>query len=361
MKKIIFNGEPFFKKEYYGISRHTYEILRELDRIIEPGRMMILSPKGGAAKLQLKNVRIKEIGKIYTKNDFLQKISRMIWKYIIFSFYCRFKRCITINTFTAWGYYFFDVISIYDCTAEKFYMQQLPLDEKKSWHDKLVNNQRKAIQRCKIILTDSISAKNDIVELYNVDHNRIKVIPCGWQHFDRINEDSSILGRLGLKDKGYFFSLGSRMPHKNIKWISYAARNNPQYIFVITGADAGYHNDEFEGAKLDNMIFTGYLSDEEIKGLMHHCKAFIQPSFYEGFGIPPMEAMSVGADCVVSSVASLPEIYKKSVWYINPYDYEHNNMDLIMSEVKENNEMILNEYSWKKSAELLLSVLDELQ
>ena len=87
---------------------------------------------------------------------------------------------------------------------------------------------------------------------------------------------------------------------------------DPQYFFVVTGA----------------------LSDEEIKALMRHCKASIQPSFYEGFGIPPMEAMSVGADCIVSNASSLPEVYKNSVWYIDPHDYDSIDLDKIMAQKK---------------------------
>ena len=163
-----------------------------------------------------------------------------------------------------------------------------------------------------------------------------------------------------LEGVDYFFSLGSRLPHKNIKWVTSAAKLHPQYKFVITGS-SGNRDLSFEGEIPENMIFTGYLKDEEIKSLMRHCKAFIQPSFYEGFGIPPMEAMSVGADCIVSTGGSLPEVYKDSVWYIDPYDYENIDLDEIMSRPKASNEFILDEYSWEKSARLLLDILRKIQ
>lgn len=109
---------------------------------------------------------------------------------------------------------------------------------------------------------------------------------------------------------------------------------DPQYFFVVTGAKQVVTDTSFEGDIPENMVFTGYLSDEEIKALMRHCKASIQPSFYEGFGIPPMEAMSVGADCIVSNASSLPEVYKNSVWYIDPHDYDSIDLDKIMAQKK---------------------------
>ena len=128
----------------------------------------------------------------------------------------------------------------------------------------------------------------------------------------------------------------------------------------MTGSKQGRNDTSFEGDIPQNMVFTGSLSDGEIKALMHYCKAFIQPSFYEGFGIPPMEAMSVGADCIVSNAGSLPEVYKDSVWYIDPYNYVDIDLDSIMSKTKGDNQLVLKEYSWEKSAKELIKVLREI-
>ena len=90
---------------------------------------------------------------------------------------------------------------------------------------------------------------------------------------------------------------------------------------------------------------------------MKKCKAFIHPSLYEGFGLPPLEAMSVGARCIVSNVSSLPEIYGRSVWYIDPYNYNEINLGKIMMEEIEDNTVVLNKYSWNKSAELFYKTI----
>ncbi len=93
--------------------------------------------------------------------------------------------------------------------------------------------------------------------------------------------------------------------------------------------------------------------------LYSDCKAFIFPSLYEGFGLPPLEAMAAGARVIVSNASCLPEIYGHSVCYIDPY-----NTDVELSELlalQKNNvqfkEDILNRYSWEKSAERLHKIM----
>ena len=358
MKKIVFNGIPFCSDELYGIARHTYEVLRELDKIVEPDTIEILSPKCNFDPIEFKNIKFKKIGLYKNKSALIQRINIVFWKYIIFRFYCVFNKAISVNTTIAFKLYNFDVMSIYDCTPEIFY-SNCNDDNKHKW-TKIINNQLKNTKKCKIILTDSESARADIAKYYNFDINRIKVVYCGWQHFTRFSEDDSVFDRFNISKGDYFFTLGSRMPHKNIKWISYAAKKHQNYKFVITGSKHNYVDMSFEGDKLENIIFTGYLKDEEIKALAKYCKAFILPSFYEGFGIPPLEAMSVGADCIVSNTSCLPEIYQNSVWYIDPNDYNSIDLDEIMSRPKESNDLVLNRFSWKNSASVLWDILKDL-
>ena len=106
----------------------------------------------------------------------------------------------------------------------------------------------------------------------------------------------------------------------------------------------------------DNVLFLGYVRDEELKSLMKYCKAFIFPSYYEGFGIPPMEALSVGSKAIVSDIPVHHEIYGNSVYYIDPYNADVNLDNLLKGHV-DNADMVLKEYSWKKSAALLKDLL----
>lgn len=209
-----------------------------------------------------------------------------------------------------------------------------------------------------VVFTDSNYAKGRILHHYELNPDKFVVVPCAWQHMLRIGQDDSILGRLDLEPGQFFFSLGSRFPYKNFRWVEAAARQNPQYRFVVTG-NAMHWEDDGKDAPA-NVTFTGYLSDGEVKALEAHCRAFLHPSREEGFGIPPMEAMSAGARCIVSKAASLPEVYGDSVWYIDSTDYDHIDLDEIMSySPKDSNEDVLLRYSWERSARIVLDAIEE--
>lgn len=360
MKKVAIIGRGLFGRETYGIHRNTKELLINLDKIVPDGALELIVPRREAGGCNFSHIKVVGLGLRNTPGSkLLDRADAFLFKNVFTRLHAMKSSAITVDMLLQFPRYGCDVITIYDCIPEIF-PEHYEIRGNVAWKDKLLRRQKRAIQKSRLILTDSNNAKSDIQRFYNVSDDRIEVIPCGWQHFIRVKADPSILDKLGLDGKPFFFSLGSRLPHKNIKWISCAAQKNPNYTFVISGSARSNKDFRFEGEKLPNMIFAGYLSDGEVKALMQHCKAFIQPSMYEGFGIPPMEAMSVGANCIVSDKASLPEVYKKSVWYINPYDYDHIDLDEIMSRPKESNDLILSEYSWEKSARKLWVILQKL-
>ncbi len=154
--------------------------------------------------------------------------------------------------------------------------------------------------------------------------------------------------------------------NKNFRWILEVARRNPDKTFAIAGNnDLKKYGDTFAqnessgtNTQLTNVHYLGYVSDDEAKLLMKNCRAFIFPSIYEGFGIPPMEALAMGAKVICSNASCLPEIFKNSVYYIDPYDYEVN-LEKLLSGTVETPEKVLNLYSWSKTADKLLTVIQK--
>jgi len=205
------------------------------------------------------------------------------------------------------------------------------------------------------MLTVSENSKRELLDLYRISDKKTFVIYNGWQHMLSINEDSGIFKKLGIaRDEEYYYSLGSILEHKNFAWIINAAKQNPDKKFVVTGSAS--LNTAYKQMGLDdcdNVLFTGYLSDGEIKSLMTHCRAFIHPSFYEGFGIPPLEALSLGARIVVANASCLPEIFGNSACYLNPYQTAGISIEAILNQKYDLAEKTLMKYSWEKSALLL--------
>lgn len=353
MGVLIFNGGTLARKEIYGVQRNALEILRELDGMVEKDSVELVLPSNSAHDFEFENVRVVKI-----HGDTNGTIARNRWTYQQFPAYVRSRGGTGVDMLLALPTRDCDVVAVYDCTTELFPQNASNLKSKIS-RRLYIHRVKKVLKRSKIVFTVSESAKSDLVKYYNRDPDSIVVTYGGWQHLERVDADSSIIDELGLTGGEYFFSLGSRFAHKNFKWVVEAARQNPGYQFVVTGSSLLNASDkDLDADQPPNLMFTNYLSDGQIKALMANCKAFIQPSLYEGFGIPPMEAMSVGARCIVARAGSLPEVYGKSVWFIDPLDYDHIDLNEIMANPpEEDNEVVLKRFSWRRSAEIVFGAL----
>jgi glycosyltransferase involved in cell wall biosynthesis len=223
------------------------------------------------------------------------------------------------------------------------------------WHHLMIN----AAKHSKYpLLTVSNYSREHLAHFMKQPTERYHVISNAWQHFARIKGDEAIFEKLpkGFKRGEYFMALSSLSPHKNFIWVKEVAKRNPEKKFIIVGHAEGKTQHGSEELAASNIFFTGYLTDGEVKALMSECRAFIHPAIYEGFGIPPMEAMSCGAELIVSTASCLPEVYRQSAHYINPYDYEVD-LDKLLKEPISPASEVLDAYSWKKEAAKLLNIL----
>lgn len=357
MRKIVFIGRWMDSKEISGIHRYTIELLKSLDKIVADGEVELLIPSCESCNYSFKHIKVIQLGHtLPLPGKLRERVTCYLFKNLYFYAYVRRHRAISVDTLLQFPLFGCDVIAIYDCRVNRFPEYYSFSSQWRRIHRVLLRHQQQAVKHCKMIITDSKSAANDIHEYYG-EAKPIEVNYCGWQHFMDVQEDERVLEKLNLKKGNYFFSLGSRFPHKNIKWVSNAARLYPQYTFVLSGAKRGGGDFSFEGDSAPNMVFAGRLCDAEVKSLMRHCKAFIQPSLYEGFGIPPLEAMSVGADCIVSDIPVFREIYGNSVWYMNPVDYDHIDLNAIMAQPKDSNDTVLEAFSWDNCARIFLEAV----
>lgn len=356
MRKYVFAGD-WVLEQAVGVQRYTYQILLELDKMILSGAIEydieMLVPQNNKWVSPFKKIKVIAKGKIYSKID------KYKWQQLTFPLYVIKNKAIGIDMAGALPIWGCRICALHDCIKEAF-------PENFGCHSiylklyyiraKLVTNSKKVH-----IVTLSNDSKSEVQKYYHVTDDRIDVVTCGWEHMKYTSTDDAIFNKLDFEmNDNYFFSLGSKYKHKNFKWVIAAAEKNPHYKFVITGTGIFSNNEgELKRDVPSNVIFTGYISNEEIKSLMFHCRALIQPSLYEGFGLPPLEALSVGKRIIVSSQSSLPEIYKKSAYYIDPFSDGCDLDDLLDGEVEDPKE-ILREYSWKHAAEQLLYVIEKI-
>lgn len=355
--KILINGN-FLCRSLTGIERFAYEICRQLDILLENKKnevkfeISILIPQNAKVFPEYKNINFIISEKPLT--------SFPRWDMFYFAKMCKKHKSTGLNfSNTApfggnCGYAFLHDIYAADCPGDFISFKDRLIRAYSCFHYKNI------AKNAKKIFTVSEFSKNQIQKAYNIEESRISVIPNGWDHFKSIEEDTGVFQKFPvLTEKPFFFTLGSLQKRKNLKWISEYAKNHPEQIFAISGKTIGGMKSTEIGdlSALKNVILLGYVSDGEVKSLMKKCRAFVFPSYYEGFGIPPLEALSVGAQIIVAKSASLPEIYKKCAHYI-AWDSTNCDLNDILNEQVEDSAAVLSEYTYENSAKKLFEVLN---
>ncbi|HYE67046.1 MAG TPA: glycosyltransferase family 1 protein, partial [Anaerovoracaceae bacterium] len=175
------------------------------------------------------------------------------------------------------------------------------------------------------IFTVSEFSKRELSRYCHIPPERITVVYPGVEHILRVAPDERILDRHALRGQPFLFAVSSNSPHKNFAALLAAIRRlgNVDFKFVIAGGTFGRVFQSTGVEELpENVIRVGYVSDGELRALYEHARAFVFPSYYEGFGIPPLEAMACGCPVICSNAASLPEVCGDAAVYFEPRDVE---------------------------------------
>ena len=332
--RVIINGR-FLSQRITGVQRYAREILNELDKLAKPHEFTIAVPPDVKDIPTYKNIAVIRFGKFHG----------ILWEQISFSLYALKRKVLPLNLCNSAPILNPGIVTIHDVKIKaypKFFSRKFRL-----WYNILFLNETK---RAKVLLTDSEFSKSEIQKYYHVDNKDIHVIHAAWQHYKKIRYDENTLAKYGLEKGQYYFAMSSLEPNKNFKWIAEVAQKHQDQIFAIAGS---INNKVFKkGLGFNcpkNVKLLGYVSDEEGKALMKDAKAFIFPSFYEGFGIPPLEALSAGCNSIIiSDIPVMHEIFGDCVTYINP---QNSIITLKTKEIKkEAREKILFKYSWSETA-----------
>ena len=338
MRKVVFSGLVYGQKPT-GIHRYANEILLEIDKKIEYGEYELIVPEYASNIPEFQNIKVVRYG----------KVKGLLWEQTSLLLYLYRNHAISINFTNSVPLLKPGVIVIHDVgyKVNPTFYQSLHGKMAMWWHR--FNYWWASV--CKIpVITVTEYSKKSIEKYYHIDEDNIVVIPNAWQHIERVVEDPQALDKYDLQEKAYYFTLGSVSKRKNIEWIFKAARKFPEEEFVVAGA-AAKNSAASDSAVPSNVIMPGYITDAEMKALMRNCKAFIFPSLFEGFGIPPLEAMSVGAPVIASNASCLPEIYDDAVTYIDPAVIPEK---LNYFTDSQKSDKVLAKYSWSKSADLML-------
>lgn len=215
----------------------------------------------------------------------------------------------------------------------------------------------------KRIITVSEFSKTEIVKYLKLPSKKIFVINNAVATNVSLN-DKSTEGRF-VEDK-YILAVSSIDPRKNLQRLInvFAEQELSNVNLILVGKKAKHFNVSLKSIP-ENVTFTGYVSDDTLKNIYQNCEFFIYPSLYEGFGIPPLEAMSNNCAVIAGDIPSLKEVCGSAAVYVNPYDetdiknaiFKFLKNKPLVEEMKIRGRLKVSEYSWTASGDKLIHLL----
>jgi len=234
------------------------------------------------------------------------------------------------------------------------------------------NNFFQNIYRSDFIITGSEFSKREILERLDFDKSKIKVIYHGINHNIFKVKNSNIDIKLPSK---FIFSVGSIEPRKNLLGLLKAYNSldssiKNEYKLLLAGFKGWENNEIIEliNQNRDNIEYLGFISDDELATVYNRASLFIFPSFYEGFGLPILEAMACGTPVISSNSSSMPEVGGDAIIYCNPHSVDdiRDKIKMVLGDKALQEKLIskglerAKEFSWEKSANEHIRVFESL-
>jgi glycosyltransferase involved in cell wall biosynthesis len=177
-------------------------------------------------------------------------------------------------------------------------------------------------RRADRVITVSRFSRDELIGRARIPPEKIAVVPNAGEHILAVQPDPAVFAKGSFGSRPYLLAVGSGSRHKNLQGIARALDLVPRtdYDVVVVGAR---NLRIFGGAgsiPSERIRALGYVSDSELRALYEQAVCLVYPSLYEGFGLPPLEAMACGCPVIASNVASLPETCGEAALYCNPHD-----------------------------------------
>lgn len=250
-----------------------------------------------------------------------------------------------------------------------------------------------AAKKSKVIFTVSSFSKQDIIGKYKISPERIIVTYSAVDECFRVLdkaqlEEDLLRSRFGIGNHPYILTVGNLQPRKNIPRLIEAFKRlkaqsrdahsgneirskedltktsmqYSDYKLVIVGKKAWMYDDILRSADDEDIILTDYVEDTDLVRLYNAAELFVYPSFFEGFGLPPLEAMACGTPVAVANTTSLPEVVGDAGLYFDPFNVENIQqvLEVLIVDKTTRDELIdkgldrIKKFSWIKSAQLII-------
>jgi glycosyltransferase involved in cell wall biosynthesis len=355
--KVLFDYKIFSIQKYGGISRYFFELIEYFgkDREVSANVSLLVSNNYYMSKsIYIKHFKFFPDIEFKGKYKIMSLIDKINFFYHI---YLIKRKDFDIYHLTYYNDDFLKhiggkpfVVTVYDMIHEK-------LPDFFPKHDKTTIYKKNLVNKSTKVIAISESTKNDLIEIFGTDPDKIEVIYLG---------NSTLSGRCKITNipKNYILFVGSRKGYKNynlfITAVSRELRDDCN-LYVICAGGGAFDRDEvslMNTLGIQKKVLQYDLDDGDLQYLYKNAKLFVFPSLYEGFGIPMLEAFSCECPLVCSNTSSFPEVAGDGAIYFDPYS--ENSICGVVSKVLHNNKLQkqlikegrarLKYFSWKETA-----------
>lgn len=378
--KIGIDIRVLLDKNYSGVASFTFQLLKNLIKVDRHNAYYFFYNSFKKVKIPFfsENIKVKKTrwpNKVF--NYFLQKtfnypkLDKVVGGSDIF-----YLPHLNFASFSKGSK---NVITIHDLSFLRY--PEFFSFRKNFWHKAL--NVKKNINKFDKIIAVSQNTKNDLIELLNVAEEKIEVIYPGISEkliqFKDNDQNISVNQMLKEKyrlNKDFVLYLGTIEPRKNISGLIEAynkLRDSGVDCLLVLAGGWGWKTKEIKrnwqkSPYQKDIRFIGYIKEEDKPVLYKMAKIFVYPSFYEGFGFPPLEAMYFALPVIASNVSSLPEVLGDSAILINPDKNEEifQAMKVLLSNQVLKDSLIkkgyiqANKFIWENTARKYLEVFKNL-
>lgn len=303
--KTVFVNARFLTQPITGVQRFAIELCEELIKL--DFEIKLISPK---------NVLHTELSD-RLKNKPIGKLEGHLWEQVELPKYLNSKGSpLLLNLCnTSPLFYSNSIVTLHDLAFIKH--PEWFSFAFKTFYNFLIP---KTIKRAKMILTVSNTVKLDIQKYFNQDSNNIHVVYNGLPLiFQNANNKKTI-----KSNRPYFLAIGGKNPRKNLNNVLSAMQllNNSNFDLRVVGrAETNFNSVKIDAQEYDfKIIYHTDIDDNQLQELYEGAKALIYPSFYEGFGIPPLEALNSNCPIILSDIDVFKELYKDVANFVNPTD-----------------------------------------
>ncbi|MET3841199.1 glycosyltransferase family 1 protein [Bradyrhizobium sp. OAE829] len=358
--KIFINGR-FLSQSLTGVQRYAAEMVKAMDRLLASGQAaqpllaaewQLLTPPNAKAELDLAVIRTRQVG----------RRTGHAWDQIDLARASAGGRLISLAN-SGPVLHRNHLVVLHDAQVFRrpdFFSRSYLLLHRTLGH---------LLARTATIATVSEFSRRELAAALRLAPPAVPVFSNSAEHFAATVPDLGVIDRLGLVPNRYFLFVGSMTKNKNVSLAIQASERlgRADIPLVVVGGDNSKVFSDGPTAAKAGVVMAGRLSDQEIAALFSRANAFIFPSLYEGFGVPPLEAMFFACPVIASTAEAVRETCGDAAAYFDPLNVDELHQRMleriaaggISGPERQKQEARLLVYSWAKSAAAMLRFLEK--